>query len=69
MMSDIELPIGLTPRVGAEFHLLRWRLTADGWFAETILAVYVSSTADEWVVDHRGRRLTLSRQEWLRFLP
>jgi len=68
-MTDIELPIGLTPRVGAEFHLVRWTRGHDVWTAETILAVYVSSTADEWEVDHLGRRRRLPRQEWLRFTP
>ncbi|RDV46176.1 hypothetical protein DOE76_03250 [Leifsonia sp. ku-ls] len=68
-MTDIELPIGLTPRVGAEFHLVRWTRGIEEWTAQTILAIYVSSTADEWVVEHRGRRLRLPRQEWLRFMP
>lgn len=68
-MTYIDLPIGLTPRVGAEFYLLRWSRGREGWTVETILATYVSSTAGEWVVDHRGRERRLSRQEWLRFLP
>lgn len=69
-MNEVDqLPIGLTPRVGAEFHLVHWRRARDEWTAETILAVYLSSTADEWVVDHLGRTRRLPRQEWLRFLP
>ena len=68
-MTYIDLPIGLTPRRGAEFHLIRWTRGRDEWTAETIIAVYISSTLSEWIVDHHGSRVRLSRQEWLRYLP
>lgn len=66
-MTEFEIPLGNAPRCGENIHLVRWTRSADGWAAETLLATYVSSTHDEWVVDQSGQERRLSRPEWALF--
>ncbi|MBO1738002.1 hypothetical protein [Leifsonia sp. TF02-11] len=68
-MREFEIPLGNAPKVGAEFHLVRWSQQADAWTPETILVTYVSSTPEEWVVERAGSPTRLSREEWLPFQP
>lgn len=66
-MTAFEIPLGTTPKKGEDIHLVRWAQTDEGWCAETVLATYVSSTSEEWVVDESGQQRRLRRDQWLQF--
>lgn len=66
-MRTFEIPLGNMPKKGADIHLVRWAQTDDGWQAETVLATFVASTSDEWIVDQSGEQRRLPRDQWLQF--
>lgn len=66
-MTTLETPIGNVPKAGQDVHLVRWIHTADGWTSETVLCTYLACTAEAWIVDSRGERVALARDEWSQF--
>jgi hypothetical protein len=66
-MTTLGIPLGNTPKKGTDIHLVRWAQTDDGWRPETVLATYVASTSDEWIVNQAGQQRRLPRDQWLQF--
>ncbi|MEV8214307.1 hypothetical protein [Leifsonia sp. NPDC077715] len=66
-MTTFDTPIGNVPKPGQDVHLVRWIRSADGWTSETVLCTYVACTPDSWIVDSRGQRMALAREEWSQF--
>ncbi|MFP3464603.1 hypothetical protein [Leifsonia sp. SIMBA_070] len=68
-MSDFEIPLGNTPKCGAELHLVRWVRVGGEWRAETLLVTYRAASHDEWLVEQHGQQQSLDRNQWLVFQP
>lgn len=60
--TTVGLPTGFSR--GSTIHLVRWKMTLDGWEAEVRSVIYVSRNAADWTVRTDGDVELLARSEW-----